>query len=125
MIQERPHPGKAILALGALIACLLLTMGSFAPARAMAGTSPFCGGTLGGFGTCKGTSRTMYKVEGWGLDHSVCVTWTDGFTEPPYVCSSGPGVHVSMNIGANVFAQPIIHNNASGSNRVQGIAYQP
>jgi hypothetical protein len=118
---------KLSVALGGLLvaAVLMVLLGS--PVRAMASTSPYCGGqVLGNGGYCSGAVRTQYAVGGWGEQHSVCVYVNAGGEGGlGYACSSGPGAGVYSPLGSNVYGLPGIFNNAAGNNTVYGTSYQP
>lgn len=109
----------------ALLASLILAL-AISPASSRAYTvSNYCNNTtLESFQYCEGVSRTMYAVEGWGDQHSVCV-YVEGYYGEWYrMCSGGPGEHVYDSFG-NFTGKPGIQNHASGTNVVHGRAYQP
>lgn len=111
--------------IGAFAASVMFVLAVSPAAEA---SSPFCGGTYGGYGWCYGAYRTMTAVDGIGQDHSVCVAYTYqagvGWAQSGSHCSSGPGQYAVYNIGGvGAYGQPFIQNNAAGSNRMQGHAY--
>lgn len=95
--------------------------------KASAGVSSYCGNqTLGAWGWCSGSPRTLYRVYGWGDQHSVCVSISGApGTGWGYTCSSGPGVGVYGPSYEPAYLYPDISNNSAGTNTVHGVAYQP
>lgn len=119
---------KAMLISGAALLGICLAFLTCSATGARASESVYCNNqTLGRNGNCSGAPRTFYAVYGWGDQHSVCVaaTGSPGAPAIDYVCSGGPGQGAYSPIGHNLYAYPFIANNASGSNTVHGIAYQP
>ncbi len=115
---------RRMLALTGLVVVfgLLLLLGSSSGAKAET-LSSYCGNqTLAGYESCWGAQRTLYAVYGWGDQHSVCVG-TSAYTNT--VCSSGAGAGAYAPVGTTDYLWPWIQNNAGGSNRVHGVAYQP
>jgi hypothetical protein len=115
------HQPRALLALGGVIITLLLGAVLISPSGAEAGTSGYCGNvTLGGYGGCTGSFRSLYAVFGWGDQHSVCVrTVQVGVT----TCSGGAGQGTYDNFGFTFGGEPQIFNNAAGNNTVHGVSY--
>lgn len=129
VVEQVGSSVKALMASAAVLGVLFLGASAGLPSQADAATSNFCGGWLGGYGTCNGNGRTVYATEGWGDQHSMCVWAADlpgggiQFDQP--MCSGGPGQHV-YNPTSTHYAYPSITNNSCcGNNLVHGIAYQP
>ena len=120
--------GRMKLALGfcAAVVALCLAIATTSVPGAQAYTvSNYCNGiTQVSYELCIGAYRTVYAVEGWGDQHSVCV-WFQTTTEVGRQCSGGPGAHIYDPWGGSIYAGPGIQNNAAGSNTVHGRAYQP
>jgi hypothetical protein len=96
------------------------------PATSQAYTvSNYCNNfTLNGGQYCEGAQRSMYAVEGWGDQHSVCV-FINFYGEFYRKCSGGPGEHVYDPFGQTLNGWPGIQNQGFTSNVVHGRAYQP
>ena len=118
---------KALAAAIGVTLCLGLSAG--VPTQADASLSNYCSNqTLGNHGACWGAQRTLYATYGWGDHHSVCVWATTSYGGGPYggfACSSGPGAGAYHPAPFTGYFYPTIENNATGSNRVYGVAYQP
>jgi len=111
-----------MMALAATIG--LLAIGLIAgQGQAKAAWSVFCNPvnlpTYGSY--CYGAPRTAYQLMGWGDQHSVCVS-VDQATRR---CSAGPGHGVYTPTFGPFLVNPLIVNNAKGSNTAHGIVYQP
>jgi hypothetical protein len=123
MVEPLSRLVKAAIVIAAVMTAAIWSL-ALSPATSSAYTvSNYCNNiTLVEYQYCQGAERTMYAVEGWGDQHSVCVFYAGSFA---YVCSGGPGVHIYDPFGANRYAKPGIQDNAPGSNVVHGRAYQP
>lgn len=122
MIEARGYVIKKSLAIAIVMAAVLWGL-ILSPTSSSASVSVYCNNTtLSEFNYCHGAPRTMYAVEGWGDQHSVCVWWGPDID---YRCSGGAGVSIYDPFGENKFGEPGIQDNALGSNVVHGRAYQP
>jgi hypothetical protein len=120
---------KALAAAIGIGIALYLGLLAGAPSQANASLSNYCSNqTLGNHQACWGAPRTMYATYGWGDQHSVCVWVTTTNGGGPYggfACSSGPGAGAYQPAPFTSYFYPTIENNATGSNLVHGVAYQP
>jgi hypothetical protein len=106
----------------AVLLCLILSVASPSGAKAETITG-YCNNQVkGAFETCWGEARTLFRVYGYGDQHSVCVG-TSAYTYS--ACSGGPGKGVYAPVGYTAWLYPWIQNNAAGSNRVHGVAFGP
>jgi hypothetical protein len=111
---------RSLLATMLVAAAGLVAFLGLAPA-AQAGSSNYCGTTLGSSETCWGGARWLNAVGGSGHQHSVCV---GSSAYANVTCSSGPGAFTYDPQPYGNYA-PWIQNNAAGLNEVQGVAYFP
>jgi len=116
---------RAAAALSFVLAAVTAASWGAAAAPAGATVSNYCNNqTLTAAQWCEGAIRTMYAVEGWGDQHSVCVFFQASI-EFGTRCSGGPGEHVYSGFEVPVKAKPGIDNCACSPNTVHGRAYQP
>ena len=113
-----------------LVLCATALLGS---SKASAETlSSYCGNQVrSNYEYCVGAQRVLYATYGWGDQHGVCVSasnWAQGYPsfQVGQICTSvasqgvywpGPGYSYGL--------YPSIQDNAAGSNRLHGVAYQP
>lgn len=104
--------------IGTAITLMLMT----APRSAEA-WSNYCGGTLGGYGSCWGAQRQINAVYGWGTDHGVCVwaSYTSGGVSFPQGCA--PTNTTAYQPYSLAVRYPGITNSGQSANRVHGVAY--
>lgn len=119
MIRSQHKLALLVAALAASITMLLLLA---APRHAEA-YSPYCGGTLWGYGSCWGAARNVNAVYGWGEDHGVCVwaSYSNGAVSFPQACA--PTNTVAYMPYSLAVRYPGITNSGQSNNRVNGVAY--
>jgi hypothetical protein len=119
-MEARNFGSTLKMALAAALVALCLALVLILPSGAKAAESPYCGGWLGGLQSCWGAPRTLWGVQGWGEQHSVCVG-TSAYVNT--ACSSGGG-HYAYAPQPTQYVYPWIQNQGGGNNLVQGIAFQ-